>query len=50
MNDGQVELVVERVEEDTLVTKVKKGGSISSHKGVNLPGARVRLPAITDKR
>ncbi|MFP3663788.1 pyruvate kinase [Priestia sp. SIMBA_032] len=49
MNDGQVELVVERVEEDTLVTKVKKGGSISSHKGVNLPGARVRLPAITEK-
>ena len=24
MNDGQVELVVERVEEDTLVTKVKR--------------------------
>ncbi|MDD9783399.1 MULTISPECIES: pyruvate kinase [Priestia] len=49
MNDGQVELIVERVEEDKLVTKVKKGGVISSHKGVNLPATRVRLPAITEK-
>ncbi len=49
MNDGEVELNVEKVGTDKIETKVKAGGNISSHKGVNLPGAIVRLPAITEK-
>ncbi len=49
MNDGEVELIVEKVSTDKIETKVKAGGNISSHKGVNLPGAIVRLPAITEK-
>ncbi|AIM12590.1 pyruvate kinase [Bacillus anthracis] len=38
MNDGEVELIVEKVSTDKIETKVKTGGNISSHKGVNLPG------------
>ncbi|MFC3884186.1 pyruvate kinase [Bacillus songklensis] len=49
INDGQVELFVEKAEEDKLVTKVVRGGAISSHKGVNLPGTSVSLPAMTEK-
>ena len=49
MNDGEVELIVEKVSTDKIETKVKTGGNISSHKGVNLPGAIVSLPAITEK-
>jgi pyruvate kinase len=49
INDGQVELIVEKVEEDRLTTTVVRGGAISSHKGVNLPGTSVSLPAITKK-
>ena len=49
MNDGEVELIVEKVSTDKIETKVIAGGNISSHKGVNLPGAIVRLPAITEK-
>ena len=49
MNDGEVELIVEKISAGKIETKVKTGGNISSHKGVNLPGAIVRLPAITEK-
>ncbi|MGF6949159.1 pyruvate kinase [Neobacillus sp. B4I6] len=49
INDGAVELVVTRVEQTKVVTTVKSGGEISSHKGVNLPGVVTSLPAITEK-
>ncbi len=49
INDGQVELIAEKVEQDRIDTTVKTGGPISSHKGVNLPGTAVGLPAITEK-
>ncbi|MEH7282789.1 pyruvate kinase, partial [Bacillus toyonensis] len=49
INDGEVELIVEKVSKEKIETKIKTGGNISSHKGVNLPGATVSLPAITEK-
>ncbi|WP_078410006.1 pyruvate kinase [Priestia abyssalis] len=49
INDGQVELVVKKVEVAKIETTVKAGGEIASHKGVNLPGTPVNLPAITEK-
>ena len=49
INDGQVELIVEKVSMEKVETRVKIGGDIASHKGVNLPGANVSLPAITEK-
>ncbi|WP_163100358.1 pyruvate kinase [Peribacillus alkalitolerans] len=49
INDGQVELTVEKVDDEKIETVVKTGGTISSRKGVNLPGATVSLPAITEK-
>ncbi|MDM5154407.1 pyruvate kinase [Bacillus sp. DX1.1] len=49
INDGQVELIVEKVDEEKIETKIKTGGNIASHKGVNLPGTIVNLPAITEK-
>lgn len=49
INDGQVELTAMKVEKDKIETTVKTGGPISSHKGVNLPGTSVGLPAITEK-
>lgn len=49
LNDGAVELNVTDVDRTKVVTTVKRGGNISSHKGVNLPGIVTGLPAITEK-
>lgn len=49
INDGAVELFVTHVDQTKVVTTVKTGGEISSHKGVNLPGVVTSLPAITVK-
>jgi len=47
--DGLVELEVKRVNDDNLECVVINAGEIGSRKGVNLPGRRVKLPAITSK-
>lgn len=49
INDGAVELLVKNIERSKIITTVKTGGEISSHKGVNLPGVVTNLPAITEK-
>lgn len=47
--DGLVELKVERISGNEVECVVVNGGEIGNNKGVNLPGARVKLPAITGK-
>lgn len=49
INDGLVELKVENISSDQIQTTVMAGGPISAHKGVNVPGTEVHLPAITEK-
>jgi pyruvate kinase len=49
INDGQVELTVANAAPGKIQTIVTAGGPISSHKGVNIPGTEVHLPAITEK-
>ncbi len=49
INDGEIQLRVKKVNPDHLETEVLVGGTISSHKGVNLPGASIHLPALTEK-
>jgi pyruvate kinase len=49
LDDGLLELVVRETGEDTIVAEVLTGGVLFSHKGVNLPKADTRIPAITDK-
>jgi pyruvate kinase len=49
VDDGLVELEVESVVGNKIKTTVKNTGIISSHKGVNVPGVPVALPALTDK-
>ncbi len=47
--DGMLRLRVEAIEGLAVRTRVEVGGELSSHKGVNLPGVRVNLPAMTEK-
>jgi pyruvate kinase len=49
MDDGNLELVVTGTEKDDVWTQVEVGGLLTSHKGVNLPGAKLSIPSITDK-
>lgn len=49
IDDGKVRLEVTKVEGNNVYTKVIVAGPVSSHKGINLPGVAVSLPALTEK-
>ncbi|MDK1474900.1 pyruvate kinase [Streptomyces sp. 549] len=49
INDGNVALQVVEVEGPQVRTIVIEGGVISDHKGINLPGAAVNVPALSEK-
>ncbi|HUZ84979.1 MAG TPA: pyruvate kinase [Gaiellales bacterium] len=49
INDGAVRTRVEAVAGGRVEVRVEVGGPISSHKGVNLPGARLQIPSMTVK-
>ncbi len=47
--DGNIELRVERVVPPEIFCRVIVGGSLSSHKGINLPGSEVHVDSLTRK-
>jgi pyruvate kinase len=49
VDDGRVVLEVTAVRGARVRTKVVTGGQVSDHKGLNLPGVRVGVPALTSK-
>ena len=49
LDDGRLTLEVVSVKERTLSARVIVGGPLSSHKGINLPGVRLRIPGFTEK-
>ncbi len=49
LNDGALELVVEATTGGTIRARVVRGGSLSEHKGINLPGLKLRVPVLTQK-
>lgn len=49
VDDGRVTLEVTGVEGPVVRTVVVEGGMVSDHKGLNLPGVAVSVPALSDK-
>ena len=49
LDDGLIELHVESVDRDEVRCRVVAGGRLESNKGINLPGASVDLPSLTEK-
>ncbi|MBI5815615.1 MAG: pyruvate kinase [Nitrospinae bacterium] len=47
--DGMIELEVEEIRGDQIITRVKNRGVISSGKGVNFPDSPLRIEAFTEK-
>ncbi len=47
--DGVIEVVVERVKGHEIYTRVLQGGTLLSHKGINIPTATLHIPPITKK-
>ncbi len=49
LDDGNLRLIVTKVDSTKVYTKVEIGGHLSNRKGINLPGVLVSAPALTRK-
>ena len=49
LSDGRIELKVRAIHGDEVECEVMNGGTLGEHQGINLPGAAVAIPALTDK-
>lgn len=48
IDDGLIEMTVEEITGPDIVCRVVNGGFVSNHKGVNVPGAILSMPYISD--
>ncbi len=48
IDDGLIEMVVEEIDETDIICTVVNGGPISNNKGVNVPGAVLSMPYISE--
>lgn len=48
LDDGKIDMVVEKIDGEDIICKVLNGGDISNHKGVNVPGVHLSLPYLSD--
>ena len=49
IDDGLIGMEVVRIDESDIVCRVKNGGFISNHKGVNVPGVELNMPFVSQK-
>ena len=49
ISDGEIELEVLGTTDTEVTARVVHGGPLSNHKGINLPGAQISIPSITEK-
>ena len=48
IDDGKIEMTVEKITETEIHCRVVNGGKVSNHKGINAPGAQLSMPFISD--
>jgi pyruvate kinase len=49
LSDGLISLRVEKTTHSEVICQVENGGMLGEHKGINLPGVKLRVPAVTEK-
>jgi pyruvate kinase len=49
IDDGRIELRAMTVANGAIDCRVQRGGHVTAHKGINLPGTSISAPALTEK-
>jgi len=49
LDDGLIAMTVTAIEDGDIVCRVENGGVISEHKSVNVPGARLNIPFLSEQ-
>src|SRR3954467_5078965 len=49
LSDGLIELRVKAIRGDDVEVEVVNGGMLGEHKGINIPGAALSMPSLTEK-
>ncbi|MBR1811578.1 MAG: pyruvate kinase [Clostridia bacterium] len=49
INDGAIEMVVDKVHDPEIVCTVVSGGTLSNNKGINVPGVMLSMPYLSEK-
>jgi pyruvate kinase len=49
LSDGLIELRARQVKKSAVICEVVNGGALGENKGINLPGVKLRVPALTAK-
>jgi pyruvate kinase len=49
LSDGQIALRVLSARGTEVITRVENGGRLGQHQGINLPGAKLKIPSLTPK-
>ncbi|HPV70446.1 MAG TPA: pyruvate kinase [Candidatus Magasanikbacteria bacterium] len=49
LDDGKIELLAKKIQGNVVEAEVKVGGTLTSHKGINLPDSVVSINALTAK-
>ncbi len=49
LDDGAIELIIERTTDTDVICRVINGGTLAERKGINLPGVALPIPSLTDK-
>ena len=48
IDDGLIELTIKEIKENDIICQVINGGYVSNHKGINVPGAVLSMPYISE--
>ncbi len=48
INDGVIDLLVEKITSDEIVCRIIHGGRLSNNKGINVPGVNLSMPYLSD--
>ena len=49
IDDGLVAIRVQEIKGGDIICEVENGGTLSANKSINIPGAHIQLPALTEK-